>query len=174
MEPVTEGPENRGAAAQPHHQQRVESEPPPRSVLQLIALGVSMILALSAIASLLFTLWSYNRNAQAQVQLLALNSLQHDLDLALEHPDLATRGDDQPVDPRYGWFAAEAMNTAQILWMLVGQQADWQRSIDAIVRRNRSFLRSGAFVCDDFSPDFVGYLRKRVSALKCAELGNAQ
>ena len=175
MVPGAGDPEKHGsAAAQPHCPQSFESRPPPRSVLQLLALGASIILAASAVATLLFGVWNYNRNAEAQVQLMALGSLQHYLDLAVEHPDLASRGDDQPVDARYAWFAAEALTTAQTLWILVGQQADWQRSINAIVRQNRFYLRSGVFVCDDFTLGFVSYLRERVPALRCAELGNAQ
>jgi hypothetical protein len=140
-------------------------------VVQLIPVLASVVMTAATVAGLLWGVWTYKRNGEAQVQLLALGSLQHYLDLAVAHPDLATRGDSDAVDVRYAWFAAQALTTAQTLWMLVGHQATWQRSINAIAREHRSYLRSGAFVCTDFSPDFVSYLRTRVADLKCAELG---
>jgi hypothetical protein len=71
-------------------------------------------------------------------------------------------------------FAAQSLTTAQTLWLLVGRQPNWQRSINAIVRHHHSYLQSGAFVCDDFSPEFVGYLRTRVADVKCAEANDAE
>jgi hypothetical protein len=106
--------------------------------------------------------------------LLALEGLQHYLDLAVRYPDLASRDESQSVDVRYAWFAAQSLTTAQTLWFLVGRQPSWQRSINAIVRQHHSYLRSGAFVCDDFWPDFVSYLRTRVAELKCAESNDAE
>ena len=136
-------------------------------VLQLIATGGS-------VAALLWGVWTYKRNGEAQIQLLALERLQHYLDLAVKYPDLASRDENQSVDARYAWFAAQSLTTAQTLWFLVGSQPRWQRSINAIVRQHHSYLRSGAFVCDDFCPDFVDYLRKRVADLKCAESNDAE
>jgi hypothetical protein len=111
---------------------------------------------------------------EAQVQLLALGTLQHYLDLAVAHPDLASHDGAQPVDAQYAWFAAHALNTAQTLRTLVGRQPDWQRSINAIVRQHRSYLRSGAFVCDDFSPEFLSYLREKVPDVRCAKSSAAK
>ncbi len=108
------------------------------------------------------------------MQLLALGTLQHYLDLAVAHPDLASRDQSQVVDTQYAWFAAQSLTTAQTLWLLVGRQPNWQRSINAIVRQHRSYLRSGRFVCGDFSPAFVGYLRTRVADLKCASSEDAE
>lgn len=144
------------------------------STLQQVALCASVVVAASTVAALLWGVWTYKRNGEAQVQLLALGTLQHYLDLAVAHPDLASRDDSQPVDVRYAWFAAHALNTAQTLRILVGHQVDWQRSIDAIVRQHRCYLRSGAFVCDDFSPEFVSYLRERVADIRCAESSEAK
>jgi len=95
--------------------------------------------------------------------------LQHYLDLAVAHPDSVRRDDTMAVDVQYACFAVEALTTAQILWTIVGHQEVWQRSIKAIVRQHRSYLRSGAFMCSDFNPEFVGYLRSLVPDLKCAE-----
>lgn len=124
-------------------------------------------------AALLWGVWTYHQSEQAQIQLLALGTLQHYLDLAVARPDLASRRDDQPIDAPYAWFAAHALTTAQTLWILVGHQVEWQRAINAIIRQHRSYLRSGAFVCDDFAPEFVRYLRQRVAGLRCAKVSDA-
>ena len=142
--------------------------------LQQVAPWASVVVAASTVAALLWGVWTYKRNGEAQVQLLALSILQHYLDLAVAHPDLASRDDSQPLDAQYAWFAAHALSTAQTLRILVGHQADWQRSINAIVRQHRGYLQSGAFVCDDFSPEFVNYLRERVAGVRCAESSDAK
>ena len=138
-------------------------------VLQLIAVLVSIVIAAGNVCALVWAVWTYKRDADTRLQLLALETLQHYLDLAVAHSDLANRDENQSVDVRYAWFAAQALTTAQTLWLLVGRQPNWQRSINAIVRQHRTYLRSGRFVCGDYSPDFVGYLRTRVAELKCAE-----
>ncbi len=138
-------------------------------MLVLVQQIAFIVLAAATVASVLFAVWTYHRNARAQLRLSALGVLQHHLDLAVEHPELAGPHVDRPVDARYAWFAAHALTTAQTLRALVGDQPDWQRAIDAIVRRHRPYLRSGAFVCEDFTPGFVDYLRERVPDLRCAD-----
>ena len=147
------------------------------AILQQLALLGSIVMAASMLATAIFGVWTYKRNAEAQVrsaeaqlQLLALGALQHYLDLAVEHPDLASHAEEQPIDARYGWFAAQALTTAQTLRVLVGDQGDWQRAVNAIIRQHRPYLRSGAFVCEDFTPEFVSYVRARVADLKCADV----
>ncbi|WAL64448.1 hypothetical protein ORV05_26250 [Amycolatopsis cynarae] len=125
-----------------------------------------LILALATVASVVFAVYTYRRNGQAQLQLSALGLLQHYLDLAVEHPDLASPGDDRPVDARYAWFAVHALNTAQTLWLLAGQEPDWQRAINAIIRQHRPFLLSGAFAGDDFNPAFVAFLRRQIPGVR--------
>jgi hypothetical protein len=49
-------------------------------VLQLIGTAGS-------VAALLWGVWAYMRNAEAHIQSLALERLQHYLDLAVKHPD---------------------------------------------------------------------------------------
>ena len=139
-----------------------------------IAGWAGVIVAVSAVASLTVGIWNYSRNAQGQVQVMALATLQSYLALAVEHPELASHEDAQPVDARYGWFAAYALNTAQTLRALVGHEANWQRAIDAIIRQHRPYLRSGAFVCEDYDPEFVEYLREAVTDIRCAEAHGAQ
>ena len=58
--------------------------------IQLIAVAASIVLAAATVAALLWGIWSYKRNAEAQMQLLALGTLQHYLDLAVAYPDLAS------------------------------------------------------------------------------------
>jgi len=140
------------------------------ATLQQLALWASIAIATATVISLFFAAWTYRRNATAQVQLLALATLQYYLDHAVDHPELASRGDDQPMDARYAWFAAQALFTAQTLRALVGGQADWRRAVDAIVREHRPYLRSGTFVCEDFAPEFVAYLREQVPDLRCADV----
>ncbi len=143
------------------------------STLQYVTLWAPVVVTVSTVATLLWGVWTYRRNARAQLQLQALSTLQHYLDLAVARPDLASRHEDQPVDAPYAWFAAHALVTAQTLWTLVGEQAEWQRAINAIIRQHRPYLRSGAFVCEDFAPAFVRYLRQKVADLKCAAGGDA-
>lgn len=139
-------------------------------MLQQLAMWAGVLLGVATVASLIFAVWSYRRNGAAQLQLLALSTLQHYLDLAVRHPELASREEDEPVDPRYGWFAAHALHTAATLRTLVGHQPEWERAIHAIVRQHRAYLRSGEFVCEDFAPEFVRYLRQQEPDLRCADL----
>ena len=137
--------------------------------LQMIAVLISMVMATGSMCALVWGFWTYRRNAEAQLQLLALQTLQRYLDHAVEHPDLASRNASQSVDVRYAWFAAQALTTAQTLWILVARHPSWQRSINSIVRQHQSYLESDHFVCEDFDPDFVSYLRTRLTRLKCAD-----
>lgn len=137
-------------------------------VLQFLPIASGFIAALAAATAVAWAMWTYRRNAESQVQLLALGALQHYLDLAVAHPDLASREEGAPIDARYGWFAAHALVTAQTLWALSGNDENWRRPVDAIIRQHRAYLASGAFACADFRPDFVGYLRSKVPDLRCA------
>lgn len=137
--------------------------------LQQVTIWASVVVAAATVVSLVLGIWDYNRNAQAQVQLTALGVLQNYLNLAVQHPELASHDPNDPVDVRYAWFAAHALNTAQTLQVLVGHQEDWHRAINAVIRQQQPYLRSGLFECRDFSPAFVAYLRARVTDLSCAQ-----
>lgn len=139
--------------------------------LQLIGIGAGAVSAIAFMLTFIFGVYQFVRSARNQLQSSAFGVLQHYLDQATARPDLATRAPDQPVDLQYGWFAANAIVTAQTLWQLVGDKPDWQRSINAIIRQHETYLRSGAFTCDDFAPEFVRYLRERVPDLRCADQG---
>ena len=125
--------------------------------------------ALVTAGSMVFGVLTYQRSAAENRQSASLSMLQAHLKLAVEHPDLATRRPDQPVDARYEWFATHALFTAETLWGLVGNDLRWQRAIDSILRQHRGYLVQGGFACGDYSPDFVNYLHTRVPELKCAQ-----
>ena len=71
----------------------------------------------------MFGVLTYQRSAVEHRQAAALTMLQGYLKLAVEHPDLASRHPDQPVDARYEWFATHALFTAETLWSLVGDDS---------------------------------------------------
>ena len=124
--------------------------------------------ALVTAGSMVFGVLTYQRSAAENRQASSLAMLQEYLKLAVEHPDLASRRPDQPVDARYEWFATHALFTAETLWNLVGTDPRWERAIDSILRQHRSFLAGGDFACGDYSPGFVKYIQTRVAELKCA------
>ena len=88
--------------------------------------------------------------------------------MAVEHPDLASRDPNQPVDDRYAWFATHALFTAETLWGLVGDDPRWTSSIASILRQHRGYLEQGLLVCGDFTPEFVTYMKSHMRELKCA------
>jgi negative regulator of sigma E activity len=100
MEPGTGDSDKRDPGAQPHRQPTSQTMPGYR--LQKAALWANVVMAASVLVTALFGVWTYSRNADAQVQLLALGTLQHYLDLAVEHPELASRDNDRPIDAQYG------------------------------------------------------------------------
>ena len=130
--------------------------------------------ALVTAGSMVFGVLTYQRSAADSRQAAALGMLQEHLKLAVEHPDLASRGVDQPLDARYEWFATHALFTAETLWGLVGTDQRWQRAIDAILREHRGYLKQGGVVCDDYLPGFVAYLQTHISELTCAPASGAR
>ena len=118
---------------------------------------------------MLFGVLTYQRSAAEHRQAASLTMLQEYLKLSVEHPDLASRLPDQPVDARYQWFATHALFTAETIWNLVGDDSRWQQAVDSILRQHRGYLVQGSFACGDYSPDFVEYVHTRVKELKCAQ-----
>ena len=125
--------------------------------------------ALVTAGSMVFGVLTYQRSAREHRQAASLGMLQEYLKLAVEHPDLASRRHDQPVDARYEWFATHALFTAETLSGLVGDDPRWQRAIDSILRQHHGYLTQGGFPCGDYSPDFVKYIQSRVPEVKCAQ-----
>jgi hypothetical protein len=125
--------------------------------------------ALVTAGSMVFGVLTYQRSAAENRQAASLGMLQEYLKLAVQHPDLASRVPDQPVDARYEWFATHALFTAETIWSLVGDDSRWQRAIDAILRQHRGYLVQGGFPCADYTPEFVRYIQIRVRELKCVQ-----
>lgn len=125
--------------------------------------------ALVTAGSMVFGVLTYQRSATHQRQAASLGILQEYLKMAVEHPDLASRAAGQPLDARYEWFATNALFTAETLWGLVGDDPRWTSAITSILRQHRHYLEEGAFVCDDFSREFVTYVRSRMPGLRCAQ-----
>jgi hypothetical protein len=118
--------------------------------------------------SMVFGVLTYQRSTFQQKQAGSLGILHDYLTLAVEHPDLASRRPDQPINAEYEWFVTNAMFTAETLWTLVGDDPRWSSSISSILRQHRHYLEQGVFVCDDFSQEFVTYIKSRIPGLKCA------
>jgi hypothetical protein len=121
--------------------------------------------------SMVFGVLTYRRGVVEQRQNAATGILQEYLKLSVEHPDLAGRGSDQPMDAKYVSFAMHALFTAETLWRLVGEDEKWQGTIDAIIRQHRGYMQQGVLACDGFLPEFLNYMRMRVPELQCAETG---
>lgn len=119
--------------------------------------------------SMVFGVLTYQRSAAHQRQAESLAILQEYLKLAIEHPDLASRRRDEPVDASYEWFATHALFTAETLLLLVGDDPRWTSSVASIVRQHQGYIEQGHVTCGDFTPEFVTYMRKQVQQLKCAD-----
>lgn len=158
----------KGVATSLENHNTMKIQEVPKNPLNKVAPWASIVVASTATISLGTGIWSFNRNAEIQAQFMALSALQNYLNLAVQYPDLASRDNDHAVDARYAWFAANALNTAQTLGILAGYQADWQPAIDSIIRHHQPYLRSGLFVCDDFKPEFISYIRTKAEEVRCA------
>jgi len=138
--------------------------------LQLLTQYAAILGAIVTAGSMVFGVLTYRRGAVDQRQNAATGILQEYLKLSVEHPDLASRGSDQSVDVKYVSFATHALFTAETLWRLVGEDEKWRGSIDSIIRQHRGYLKQGVLTCDEFLPEFLDYVRKRVPELQCAEI----
>ena len=117
---------------------------------------------------MVFGVLTFQRSTFQQRQAGSLGILHDYLKVAVEHPDLASRRPDQPIDAEYVWFVTNAIFTAETLWTLVGDDPRWTSSISSILRQHIHYLDSGVFVCNEFSNEFVTYTKTRVPGLKCA------
>jgi hypothetical protein len=117
--------------------------------------------------SMIFGVLTYRRTIEVQRQGNAVAILQEYLTLSVEHPDLASRTADQPVDDRYRWFATRALFTAETLWRLVGQDRRWNSTIELLLRQHRDFLTLGRPDCDVFDPGFLQFMRDHYPGLTC-------
>ena len=120
-------------------------------------------------ASVLFAACTYYQTSQTQAEAAAVAVLQEYLKLAIEHPSLASRGPNTPVDSRYSsWFASHAFFTAETIYTLTDGEHGWDRAISAILREHHSYVIQKAFPCGDFDPDFVSLVRRRFPGMKCS------
>lgn len=124
--------------------------------------------AIVTAGSMVFGVLTYQRSAVHQRQAGALGMLQEYLKLAVEHPDLASRAVDQPVDAQYDMFATHALFTAETIWTLVGDDPRSRSSIAYILRQHHGYLQQGVLNCKDYTPQFIAYVKQEVQGVKCA------
>jgi hypothetical protein len=125
-----------------------------------VATVIAAVVATAAFA------WSAKTDLEAartQTQATALEILQSQLQLAIEHPDLATADPADPAtlaDPRYGWYAMSALVTAETIYGLMGTDPRWRAAAGQLVAQHQAFVQSPAFDCDLFSADFLTFVRE--------------
>ncbi len=137
--------------------------------LQRLMQWTSILGALVTAASVIFGVLTYRRGTHDQRQAAAVGILQEYLKLSVEHPDLASRVSDQPVDASYNWFATHALFTAETLWRLVGRDERWENTIDFVLAQHRGYLQQGVLSCDVYQPEFLQYMKDRFPELKCGQ-----
>ena len=77
--------------------------------------------------SMIFAVTTYWRGSREHRQAAAIGILQDYLKFSVEHPELASRPADAPIDARYAWFATHTLFTVESLWTLVGDDERWDR-----------------------------------------------
>lgn len=120
-------------------------------------------------ASVIFGVLTYRRGAHEQRQAAAMGILQDYLKFSVDHPDLVSGDEHEPVDARYEWFMTHTLFTAETLWALVGDDQRWTKTLEVLVRPHRGYLHQGTLSCDAYTPGFVAYLKDRFPELKCAQ-----
>lgn len=101
--------------------------------------------------------------ARAQALGTAMQIVQSQTQLAIEYPDLAIRDPDDATalaDPRYVWFATNALIAADSIYGLVGDDPDWQAAAITLVQQHLPFVFSPEFPCDIFGPEFLRLVRE--------------
>jgi hypothetical protein len=139
----------------------------PEEKLNRLAQWAPIMGAIVTAASMIFGVLTYRRGVHEQRQAMAVGILQEYLKLSVEHPELASRVRDQPMDATYNWFATHALFTAETLWSLVGEDRKWERTIEYILRQHRDYLEQGTLSCDAYQPRFVEYMKDQFPELGC-------
>jgi hypothetical protein len=101
--------------------------------------------------------------ARAQAQATVLQLLQAQIQLAVEYPELSARAADDTAaleDPRYIWFALNALMTADTVHSLVGTDPTWENAALGLVEQHLPFVLSEDFPCPIFNPAFVRIVRE--------------
>jgi len=119
--------------------------------------------------SMIFAVTTYWQGAREHRQASAIGILQDYLKFSVEHPELASRPTDAPIDARYVWFATHTLFTVESLWTLVGEDERWDRTLEALLRPHRGYLQQGVMGCDAFDPGFYEFLKSRFPELKCKQ-----
>lgn len=127
-----------------------------------------VVAAFVTTASMIFAVTTYWRGSREHRQAAAIGILQDYLKFTVEHPELASRPADAPIDARYVWFATHTLFTVESLWTLVGDDKKWERTLEGLLRPHRGYLQQGVLGCDAFDPDFYTFLKTRFPELKCA------
>jgi len=120
-------------------------------------------------ASMIFAVTTYWQGSREHRQASAIGILQDYLKFSVEHPELASRPADAPIDARYVWFATHTLFTVESLWTLVGNDERWDRTLEALLRPHRGYLQQGVLGCDAMDPGFLQFLEGRFPELKCAQ-----
>lgn len=121
--------------------------------------------ALFAILTFAWTAKTEADAARAQAQATTLEILQAQMQLAVEHPEYASGAEaDAAVlaDPRYGWFAMNALLTADTVYALMGDDPEWRQSAAMLVAQHAPFVRSSHFQCSLFNPPFLALIRAQL------------
>jgi hypothetical protein len=127
----------------------------------------SIATVLAALFAIVTFAWSAKTEldtARAQAQATTLEILQAQMQLAVEHPEYATGDTADPAilaDPRYGWFAMNALLTADTVYALVGDDPEWRQSAAMLVAQHQPFVRSPEFPCDVFNAGFLAFVREQ-------------
>ena len=86
------------------------------------------------------------------------------MQLAVEYPEYATGNVADPAhlaDSRYGWFAMNALLTADTVHALVGDDPEWRQSATMLITRYQPFVRSPEFPYDVFNSTYLAFVREQ-------------
>jgi hypothetical protein len=118
--------------------------------------------------SLVFGLLTYQRSAADQREVAALGVLQEYLKLAVEHPDLASRGPDEPVEPDMAGSPRTRCSLPRLFGVSLATTRDGREPSPQYCANTTAIWNRVSSPGGDFTPEFVKYLQTRVRTLKCA------
>ncbi len=120
-------------------------EATPRRSLSLATLGqiAASGSALIAAAALVWNVFVF-REAQDDKSASDASAVYRDhLTLAIQNPELTTRGHTGPVDSQYEWFGSHALHTAEAIFYEVDGDPSWLRTIEWLLDRHHFYLCFG-------------------------------
>lgn len=166
---------------------------PPRKLedwLRLLAYMAELLAALVAVGAIFVAIVTYRgateqhrENLRAQTEATATNVLQEHLNLATQHPNLASRqtakqivkarytnpeevlqgkeeSTEARLEPDYVWFASHATFTAESIYNLTKdfETGTWKATVLGLVERHRTYVLNDVFPCEQYSREFVRLL----------------